>query len=73
MKARNKGRKAENMEKYSKALINFTACLLFDNPPDHMTIEDAAYNIECWRQEKIKLPRDITPEKLAACYNSMVD
>ena len=46
-----------------ETLNNFAFCLIMDGTGD-MTISDAEYNIKCWKEEKINLPKNITASAL---------
>ena len=47
--------------------------LSFPYDPEHITVEDAAYDIENWKAEEVEFPEDLTPEIYAKIWNSFVD
>jgi len=46
-----------------ETLSNFAFCLVMDGADD-MTIPDAEYNITCWKEEGMPLPKNITASSL---------
>ena len=43
--------------------------MLNESDPQPWTVEDAAYNMDCWAEEDIKMPEGMTPVMLAAEWN----
>lgn len=54
-----------------KAFVN---SLTYGSEPEPMTVEDAAYTMEQWREEALMddIPEDLTPELFAALWNSAI-
>lgn len=43
--------------------------IMNESDPQPWTVEDAAYNMECWAEEDIEMPEGMTPEMLTAEWN----
>lgn len=55
-------------------LYNFCFCSLLDGGTDHtpLTLEDAAYNLECIREYGSELPEEVTPEMFMHAWNETI-
>ena len=54
-------------------IVAFVADCLYGCDPEPMTVEDAEYTINCWKEEGIEdLPEGLTAETYAAAWNSLI-
>lgn len=60
---------------YSSDLINFVAGLTYGADLAPITLEDAAYDIECWKEEDLleDMPADLTPESYCELWNKFCE
>lgn len=58
---------------HTEMVFNYVACCILDGSFDgqELSVEDAAYNLEFWREDGVEGP-DITPEELSAAWNTVL-